>query len=339
MKRVIAILALAVVLALLIPSGRALGSVSCAGNYCDVTTDSIEYRYFPNDAITLRDYGVATDGGGKHIVFTLIQAGLFETSEPDEHGRTVSIMGSRASIETHDGAHATLIYRASQYSNVTFSLDSGIGAVSFGSSAIIGDSEMLADMTVTEGRTIEKSVDNVMVGLQPGDVLAFRVQGPSGSLGSLLASGDLDAELDVRTVGPTVDSDLTAFRSTATMTVDSVASDRASFSFSGLGTSPVIIVDLSNDLYAPLKDSTVVKVDGQTLIRFDDMKDFLGSSQKGFAVAEGPDYAEVLVRLDTQSGSLTIEKISLDPLLVVAVLMSISVCVAAAVFLFRRKTH
>lgn len=339
MKRILAILTLAVVLALLVPSGRALGSVSCAGNYCDVTTNSIEYRYFPNNAITMRDYGVAADGGGKHIVFTLIQAGSFETTEPDEHGRTVSIMGSRASIETHDNAHATLIYRASQPSNVTFSLDSGIGIVSFGSNAIIGDSEILADMTVTGERTIEKSVDNVLVGLQPGDVLAFRVQGPSGSIGSLLASGNLDAELDVRTVGPTVDSDFTAFRSTATMTVDSVSSDRASFSFSGLGTSPVVIVDLTNDLYAPLKDAPAVKVDGKTLNRFDDVKDFLGSSEKGFAVAEGPDYAEMLVRLDAQTGSLTIEKIGLDPLLVVAVLMSLSLCVAAAVFLFRRKTH
>lgn len=339
MKLVVAILSMAVVLVLLAPSGRALGSVSCAGNYCDVTTNSIEYRYFPNDAITMRDYGVATDGGGKHVVFTLIQAGSFETSEPDEHGRTISIMGSKAAIETHDSAHATLIYRASQPSNVTFSLDSGVGAVSFGSSAIIGDSEMLADMTVTEGRTIEKSVDNVMVGLEPGDILAFRVQGPSGSLGDLLGSGDLDAELDVRTVGPTVDSDLTAFRDTATVTVDSVASDHASFSFSGLGASPVIIVDLSKDLYAPLKDNTAVKVNGQTLIRFDDAKDFLGSSDKGFAVAEGADYAEMLIRLDVQSGSLTIEKIGLDPLLAVAVLMSISVCMAAAVFLFRRKTH
>jgi len=339
MKHIIAVLALAVVLALLVPSGRALGSVSCAGNYCDVTADSIEYRYFPNDAITLRDYGVATDGGGKHVVFTLIQAGSFENPEPDEHGRTVSIMGSRASIETHDSAHATLIYRASQNISVIFSLDSGIGAVSFGSSAIIGDSEMLADMTVTEGREIEKSVDNVMVGLQPGDSLAFRVQGPAGSLGNLLASGKLDAELDVRTVGPTVDSDLTAFRSTAAMTVDSVGSDRASFSFSGLGTSPVIIVDLSDDLYAPLKEGTAVKANGQALNRFDDVKEFLSSSEKGFVVAEGADYAEMLVRLDVQSGSLTIEKIGLDPLLVVAVLMSIAVCVAAGAFLFRRKTR
>ena len=339
MKCVVAVLTLAVVVGLLAASGRALGSVNCAGSVCDVTTDSIEYRYFQNSAVTLRDYGVATDGGGKHIVFTLIEAGSFGTAEPDEQGRTVSIIGSAASIETHDSAHATLIYRAAQPGSVTFTLDSGIGAVSLGNRAIVGDSQIIADLTITDGGMIEKSVDNLMVDLQTGDVLTFRVQGPAGSLGDSLASGDVHAELDVRTDGPVVNSDLTAFRGAANMTVDSISSDRASFSFSGLGTSPVVIIDFSNNLFAPFRDGMALKADGQTLSRFDDVKDFLGSSEKGFVVAEGADYAEMLVRLDVQSGSLTLEKTGFDPLLAIAALMSITVCVAAAVFLFRRKTN
>jgi len=304
-----------------------------------VTTDSIEYRYFPNDAVTLRDYGVATDGGGKHIVFTLIQAGAFSAAEPDEQGRTVSIMGNKASIETHASEHATLIYRAAQPSNVAFTLDSGVGVVPLGDRAIVGDSEFTADIAVTGGQTIKKTMDSVAVSLQAGDALAFRVQGPAGSLGDSLASGSIDAELDVRTAGTGIDTDLTAFKSNATMAVISVASERASFSFSGLGSSPVVIVDLSNDMYSPLKDDMSVKANDKTLNRFDDVKDFLASNEKGFVVAEGPDYAEMLVRLDAQSGSLIIEKAGLDPLLIVAALMSVSVCVAAAVFLFRRKTN
>ena len=82
-----------------------------------------------------------------------------------------------------------------------------------------------------------------------------------------------------------------------------------------------------------------VKVDGGALSQFDDVQDFLKSSDRGFVVTEGPRYAEILLRAGQPSGVLVIENAGLDALLVMAALASVAVCVVAAVFLFRRKSR
>ena len=341
MKYITFIPALAVVSALVVLAGSAKGGVTprLDGSF-DVSTDRIVYNYRPDGMVTLSQFGVTADTGTRRAVFTFVSAGPFDPLDiPREHGRTVSVVGSKASMETHDTPHAILLYRAAEPGNITFSLDSTMGVVSFGSWALLGDSLIKADMAVTSGRTIAKSVDSLMIRLQSLDTLAFRVQGPSGNIGELLASGNLDAELDLRVGGSTLDSDLTAYERDASLGVESIGSSRASFTFGGFATSSVAIIDLSLDLYAPLKDHLTLSVGGQTLSRFSDADGLLRSSGPGYAVAEGPHYVELFVRPGTSSGSIVAESLvpGLDPLMAVAALASAFVCVAAAVFLFRRK--
>ncbi len=341
MKRILALLALAVGPALVLSTGGASAAITVNpdGSF-SVTTDRIAYLYEPNGAIRVSQFGVAADEGAKKTVFTFINANPFQPLRPPtEHGRTISIPGVSASLETHASPHATMFYRAVAASQVTFSLDSGVGAIALGSHALVGDSDIVADMAVTNGRTIEKSVDNIIVSLQGGDTLVYRVQGPSGSLGELMTSGRLQAEIDIATVNMAVDSDLTSYKDGADLAVEAISSGKAALSFSGLDAGAVAIVDLSNDIYNQVKEKMAVRVDGESLSQFDDVQDFLKSADSGFVVTEGPTYAEILLRAGQSSGALVIETAGLDALLVVAALASVAVCVVAAVFLFRRKSQ
>ena len=341
MKRILAILALAVAPALVLSSGGASAAITVNpdGSF-SVSTDRIAYLYEPNGAIRISQFGVALDGGAKKTVFTFINANPFQPLQPPtEHGRTISIPGASASLETHASPHATMFYKASAASQVTLSLDSGVGAVVLGDHALVWDADILADMAVTNDGTIEKSVDNIMVSLQDGDAMVYRVQGPSGSLGELMASGKLHAEIDITTVNMAVDSDLTSYKEGAYLAVEAISKGRASLSFSGLDADSVAIVDLSDDVYSQVKEKLAVKVDGKSLNRYGDVQDFLKDSDNGFVVSEGSTYAEILLRAGQSSGVLVIETTGLDVLLVVAALASVAVCVVAAFILFRRKSQ
>lgn len=339
--------AMALACLLAFSTGGARADVSqdpLSGNWL-VRTNCVAYNYLPltDGMMTVSQFSVSPTGTTKQVVFASMMATSFNPSQspvnPVEEGRAVFVRGQNATLETHDNPHAILLYRVQQPGTLTFSLDSRIGAVSLGTSAFLGDSQIQADLAATNDRTITKSVDNLLIQMQPDDAVAFRVQGPAGSVASMLSSGAIGVELDLKVSGATLDSDLISYQADASLAADSVASERAAFSFSGLGRSQVIILDLSQDLYTPLKDHMAVSVGGSTLGRFSDVEEFESASGPGYVVAEGQSYAEMLVRTGSSSGTLVIESIvpGFDWFLAVAALASAAVSVAAAVYLFRRK--
>ena len=184
-------------------------------------------------------------------------------------------------------------------------------------------------------------MDSLLIGLSPDDTLVFRVQGPAGSIGELITSGRLDVELDVMARDMTIHSDATAYEVGATMTVDSISTSRATFSFSGLHTDSVAVVDLSKEVYERFEDHAIMTVDGSQLTRFSGVDGFLESSQPGYAIIEGPSYVEILLRPGASSGSLVIKSVvpGFEPLLALAGFSSVIVCAAAGTYLFRRKSR
>lgn len=349
MKVAYLIPALTIALLLTLSVGGARGDINqdpMSGNWL-VRTDSVSYNYLPltDSMMTLSQVGVSPSGTIKQVIFASVLATSFNPSQnpvhPVEEGRTVFVRGLNATLETHDNPHAMLLYRVAQPGTITFTLDSRIGAISFGSSALIGDAQIQADLAVTNGRAISKSVDSLFLQMQPSDLVTFRVQGPAGSIASLLSSGAVGVEIDLRAIGAVLDADIIPYTAGASLTTDTVATSRAQFSFSGLASSRVVIIDLSRDLYTPLRDHMSVSVGGSTLAKFSSVEELETASGPGYFVAEGQGYTEMLVRTDASSGSLVIESIvpGFDWFLAAAALASVVVSVAAGAYLFRRRSQ
>ncbi len=349
MKKITVTLTLAIAGLLAFCPGTASADITWnpTSNSFDAMTDYVAFRYFPNNyqpngIVTISSFGVSTGAPLKHTIFSLISGGPFEplqTQPPVEQGRAITVNGQKASFEVHGSDHTTFLYRTSYPGNITFNLDSRVGAVPMGSVALVGDQQVQGDLVVNNGRTMTKAVDTLMIRLETNDMVVYRIHGPSGSIGDLLAASLVDVELDIVTIGPTISSDTVSYRTGATLTVDSVGSSRATFSFSGIDGDKISIIDIPSEIYTSLKDHMSVNADGTSLDRFADVQALAQSSESGYAVTEGQTYSEMFVRLGAPSGSLVIESVvpGINLLIIVATLASLGVSVAAGFFLFRRK--
>jgi len=318
-------------------SGDVIGNPD--GSY-DVTMATVYFHYEPDGTITISQFGVSATSVERNVVFTFIEGGPFNPLQPPiQQGRTVSVSGANASLDAHDNHHATMVYRAESQNSLTFSLDSKMGAISSGSTVLLGNDKIRADLVVSNQRTITKSVDVLNIRLESDDVAIFRVQGPIGSVSDLLSSGTIRAEIDVRTTDHRLDYDLTSYKQNALISIDSIASSKASFSFSDIGSDGMFIIDLSQELYTTLKGHTTISVDGKQIGRYSDLKDLESQQDPGFVIAEGSEYVEMVVRPGADLGSLIIDNVvpGLDAVVVITAMASVALSVAAAVYLFRGK--
>jgi hypothetical protein len=343
-KRLITIMGIAVLTFALSASPYASAGTTIVktGQDYSISSEFLDFLYKGEASLTIDDYQIKENE--KTVFERIVIEHFYPKGEPhkDASERNVIAEGYNASVIVHSNPATTIDFESYVQNTASFTFSTDMGVIVDGSSLIVGNEEMRAEIIIRgEGNVTKNSMNEFVFSMEEDTSIFFRNNFVDfESIGGSIADGTIAGELFVTRDNYSVVDDLVEY-SPISMETKSSSRDELKVEIDGdFDSGKVLIFDISKEVLGIPGNNLVVNFDDSIVeqVHKDDVLLSSGAEPK-YALIETGEYLQVYQYAPSMSTHIVTFTTAELPYMEIMMGLGLAIAITAvsAFYLFRKR--